>query len=52
MQKIYRSCDENHTQYKCRGRKNHTKTAKTKRSVSATETLLDQYRGVSGFDLS
>ncbi|CAF4045828.1 unnamed protein product [Adineta steineri] len=42
MQKIYRTCNDNTTQYKCHGRGKHTKT---KRSASATETTLDQYWG-------
>ncbi|CAF4133221.1 unnamed protein product [Adineta steineri] len=40
MQKVYRICNDNTTQYKCHGRGKHTK-----RSASATETTLDQFWG-------
>ncbi|CAF1184708.1 unnamed protein product [Adineta steineri] len=40
MHKVNRTCNGNTTQYKCHGKGKHTGI--TKRSVSATETLLDQ----------
>ncbi|CAF1361268.1 unnamed protein product [Adineta steineri] len=41
MQKVYRTCNDPTTQYKCHIGGEHTKITKTKRSVSATETTLD-----------
>ncbi|CAF1071963.1 unnamed protein product [Adineta steineri] len=43
MHKVNRTCNGNTTQYKCHGKGKHTGI--TKRSVSATETTLDQFWG-------
>ncbi|CAF3491690.1 unnamed protein product [Adineta steineri] len=42
MHKVNRTCNGNTTEYKCHRRGKQTNILKTKRSVSATETLLDQ----------
>ncbi|CAF1347911.1 unnamed protein product [Adineta steineri] len=46
MQKVYRACNDNTTQYKCNIRRKHTNIPKTKRSASAIETTLDEYGGL------